>query len=76
MIVTKAIVKLPRKNNRTSSLVVDTSDYKPHQQDDGFYLVTEKLYFDGFPSSVIENEIMELVSSFDPIKYLTCITNL
>lgn len=71
MIATKAIVKLPRKSNR--SLVVDT-DYKPHQQED-VYLVTDKLYFDGLPSSVIENEIMDLVSSFDPIKYLTCITN-
>ncbi|KAG2234689.1 hypothetical protein INT48_005841, partial [Thamnidium elegans] len=68
----KAIVKLPRKNNRTSSLVVDTtSDYnmaKPHQQEDGFYLVTDKLYIDGLPTSVIENEIMELVATCDPIK--------
>lgn len=68
----KAIVKLPRKSNRTSSLVVDTtSDYnmaKPHQQEDGFYLVSDKLYIDGLPTSVIENEIMESVATCDPIK--------
>lgn len=69
----KAIVKLPRKSNRTStSLVVDTtSDYnmaKPHQQEDGFYLVSDKLYIDSLPTSVIENEIMDSVATCDPIK--------
>jgi hypothetical protein len=77
LFVTKAIVKLPRKSNRQSSLIVDTSDYhhhlcvaKPHQQEQqgNDYLVTDKLYIDGLPSSVIESEIMDLVCSCDPIK--------
>jgi hypothetical protein len=80
LFVTKAIVKLPRKNNHNSIVVDTTSDYhpalsshlsaKPHQQtqERNDYLVTDKLYIDGLPSSVIESEIIELVCTCDPVK--------
>lgn len=78
LFVTKAIVKLPRKNTITNSsnrLIIDTdynhltSSGKPHQQEEyDFFLVTDKLYLDGLPSSITESEIMDLVGSCDPVK--------
>lgn len=49
---------------------------KPHQQVsplseeyDSSFLVTDKLYIDGLPNSVIETEIMDLVKSCCPERY-------
>jgi hypothetical protein len=67
--MTKAIVKLPRKNssaNRHSQLVDVNSNHETLVVDD--FLVTDKLYIDGSPSSVIETEIRDLVLSYKPIR--------
>lgn len=54
-----------------------TTAKNPHQQvspiSEEYYsnfLVTEKLYIDGLPNSVIETEIMDLVKSCCPERYL------
>jgi hypothetical protein len=54
-IMTKAIVKLPKTTNRHYEAIDD-------------FLVTDKLYIDGLPSSVVETEIMDLVESCEPTR--------
>lgn len=66
LFATKAIVKLPKKssnNNKSNNLLVlgATTRYAN-------YLVTDKLYFESM--NVTETEIMDLVRSCDPIKYV------
>lgn len=68
--MTKAIVKLPRKASsglRHSQLLDADTNLSSHQAVDDF-LVTDKLYINGLPGSVIESEIMDLVDSCKPIK--------
>lgn len=60
LFATKAIVKLPKKNNKSSNLLLDTTTKYAN------YLVTDKLYFESM--NVTETEIMDLVRSCDPIK--------
>jgi hypothetical protein len=71
-----AVVKLPRKSRHSS--IIDSPDFlsknkaplqeetEPDYSND--FLVSDKLYLNGLPLNVTEEEVMDLVKNFDPIQ--------